>query len=78
MENVAHALVCAEEALGSQMVTVSGKVLLVPLDHKSDFFGDKLTLMVYNFSQAFFVTNLEPTKFWDFVSLISEGLGYRR
>ncbi|WOH12490.1 hypothetical protein DCAR_0831994 [Daucus carota subsp. sativus] len=52
MENVAHALVCAEEALGSQMVAVSGK--------------------------AFFVTNLEPTRFWDFVSLISEGLGYQR
>ncbi|KAK1379366.1 3beta-hydroxysteroid-dehydrogenase/decarboxylase [Heracleum sosnowskyi] len=52
VENVAHALVCAEEALCSQMVTVSGK--------------------------AFFVTNLEPTRFWDFVSLITEGLGYRR
>lgn len=52
VDNVAHALVCAEEALGSQMVTVSGK--------------------------AFFVTNLEPTRFWDFVSLISEGLGYQR
>lgn len=52
VENVAHALVCAEEALSSQMVTVSGK--------------------------AFFVTNLEPTMFWDFVSLITEGLGYRR
>ncbi|XP_074340702.1 3beta-hydroxysteroid-dehydrogenase/decarboxylase isoform X2 [Apium graveolens] len=52
VENVAHALVCAEEALGSQMVTVSGK--------------------------AFFVTNLEPTRFWDFVYLITEGLGYRR
>lgn len=52
VENVAHALVCAEEALGSQMVNVSGK--------------------------AFFVTNLEPMRFWDFVSLITEGLGYRR
>ncbi|GMY32571.1 3beta-hydroxysteroid-dehydrogenase/ decarboxylase isoform 3 [Fagus crenata] len=28
--------------------------------------------------KAFFITNLEPTKFWEFVSLILEGLGYQR
>ncbi|OVA11072.1 3-beta hydroxysteroid dehydrogenase/isomerase [Macleaya cordata] len=28
--------------------------------------------------KAFFITNVEPMKFWDFVSLILEGLGYRR
>ncbi|KAB1213068.1 3beta-hydroxysteroid-dehydrogenase/decarboxylase isoform 3 [Morella rubra] len=28
--------------------------------------------------RAFFITNLEPMKFWDFVSLIWEGLGYQR
>ncbi|XP_059654680.1 3beta-hydroxysteroid-dehydrogenase/decarboxylase [Cornus florida] len=52
VENVAHAHICAEEALCSRMVSVSGK--------------------------AFFITNLEPVKFWDFVSLILEGLGYQR
>lgn len=52
VENVAHALVCAEEALGSRMVSISGKV--------------------------FFITNVEPMKFWDFVTFILEGLGYQR
>lgn len=28
--------------------------------------------------QAYFVTNMEPIKFWDFVALILEGLGYGR
>lgn len=28
--------------------------------------------------KAFFITNLEPMKFWEFVSLILEGLGYQR
>ncbi|GMY09532.1 3beta-hydroxysteroid-dehydrogenase/ decarboxylase-like [Fagus crenata] len=28
--------------------------------------------------QAYFVTNMEPIKFWEFVSLILEGLGYER
>uniref|UniRef100_A0A5B6ZX06 Reticulon-like protein n=1 Tax=Davidia involucrata TaxID=16924 RepID=A0A5B6ZX06_DAVIN len=51
VENVAHAHICAEEALGSQMVSVSGK--------------------------AFFITNLEPVKFSEFVSHILEGLGYQ-
>ncbi|MBA0626233.1 hypothetical protein Godav_003939, partial [Gossypium davidsonii] len=28
--------------------------------------------------KAYFITNLEPIKFWEFVSLILEGLGYQR
>ncbi|XP_052207063.1 3beta-hydroxysteroid-dehydrogenase/decarboxylase [Diospyros lotus] len=52
VENVAHALICAEEALSSRMVSVSGKV--------------------------FFITNLDSIKFWDFISLVLEGLGYQR
>ncbi|KAK9288132.1 hypothetical protein L1049_016580 [Liquidambar formosana] len=52
VENVAHAHICAEEALRYQMVSVAGK--------------------------AFFITNLEPVKFWEFVSLILERLGYQR
>lgn len=28
--------------------------------------------------QAFFITNLEPMKFWEFLSLLLEGLGYLR
>ncbi|KAA8531429.1 hypothetical protein F0562_006218 [Nyssa sinensis] len=52
VENVVHAHICAEEALCSRMVSVSGK--------------------------AFFITNLEPVKFCEFVSLILEGLGYQR
>ncbi|AES89018.2 putative 3-beta-hydroxysteroid-4-alpha-carboxylate 3-dehydrogenase (decarboxylating) [Medicago truncatula] len=51
-ENVAHAHICAEEALNFQTVSVAGK--------------------------AFFITNLEPMKFWKFLSLLLEGLGYRR
>lgn len=30
------------------------------------------------FLQAFFVNNLEPMKFWEFVSLVLDGLGYQR
>ncbi|GAY61939.1 hypothetical protein CUMW_213880 [Citrus unshiu] len=52
VENVAHAHVCAAEALDSRMVSVAG--------------------------MAFFITNLEPIKFWDFFSIILEGLGYQR
>ncbi|KAH9783501.1 3beta-hydroxysteroid-dehydrogenase/decarboxylase isoform 3 [Citrus sinensis] len=52
VENVAHAHVCAAEALDSRMVSVAG--------------------------MAFFITNLEPIKFWDFLSIILEGLGYQR
>jgi hypothetical protein len=28
--------------------------------------------------QAYFITNKEPIKYWEFVSLILEGLGYER
>lgn len=28
--------------------------------------------------QAYFITNTEPIKFWEFMSLILEGLGYER
>ncbi|KAF7824364.1 3beta-hydroxysteroid-dehydrogenase/decarboxylase isoform X1 [Senna tora] len=51
-ENVAHAHICAEEALDFRKVSVAGK--------------------------AFFVTNFEPMKFWEFISLLLEGLGYQR
>ncbi|KAF5465400.1 hypothetical protein F2P56_015413 [Juglans regia] len=34
--------------------------------------------MVSVAGKAFFITNLEPMKFWDFVSLISDSLGYQR
>jgi hypothetical protein len=30
------------------------------------------------FSQAYFVTNMEPIKFWEFISLILGDLGYER
>ncbi|CAN6476177.1 unnamed protein product [Victoria cruziana] len=55
VENVAHAHICAEKALGTEATseeTAAGK--------------------------AFFVTNMEPIKFWEFTSLILEGLGYPR
>ncbi|CAN8286654.1 unnamed protein product [Cochlearia groenlandica] len=51
-DNVAHAHICAAEALDSQMKYVAGK--------------------------EFFITNLKPIRFWDFVSNIVEGLGYSR
>ncbi|XP_031273567.1 3beta-hydroxysteroid-dehydrogenase/decarboxylase isoform X2 [Pistacia vera] len=34
--------------------------------------------MVFVAGKAFFITNLKPMKFWKFVSLILEGLGYQR
>lgn len=33
---------------------------------------------ITSFLQAFFITNLEPVKFSEFVSLILEDLGYQR
>ncbi|KAJ4865751.1 3beta-hydroxysteroid-dehydrogenase/decarboxylase isoform 1 [Raphanus sativus] len=29
-------------------------------------------------AQAYFITNMEPIKFWEFMSLLLEGLGYER
>ncbi|XP_010524156.1 PREDICTED: 3beta-hydroxysteroid-dehydrogenase/decarboxylase [Tarenaya hassleriana] len=52
VENVAHAHICAAEALDSQAEFVAGK--------------------------EFFITNLKPVRFWDFVTHINEGLGYPR
>jgi len=28
--------------------------------------------------QAYFITNMEPIKFWEFMSQLLEGLGYER
>ncbi|KAE8735281.1 3beta-hydroxysteroid-dehydrogenase/decarboxylase isoform 2 [Hibiscus syriacus] len=55
VENVAHAHICAEQALAS-----GGEV------------AEKAA------GQAYFITNMEPIKFWEFVSRILEGLGYQR
>ncbi|KAF6155907.1 hypothetical protein GIB67_039238 [Kingdonia uniflora] len=55
VENVAHAHVCAEQALASEW-TVAERAA----------------------GQAYFITNMEPIKFWDFMSLILGGLGYER
>ncbi|CAI0396999.1 unnamed protein product [Linum tenue] len=48
VENVAHANICASEALETQRIFVGGK--------------------------AFFITNEEPIQFWEFVSMILDGL----
>lgn len=37
----------------------------------------KKKILLFNV-QAFFITNLEPVKFWEFISLLLEGLGYQR
>ncbi|CAK9223492.1 unnamed protein product [Sphagnum troendelagicum] len=50
VENVAHALLCAERALVRSDDVASGK--------------------------AYFITNLEPVKFWEFVSNLVMKLGY--
>ncbi|GMP86911.1 hypothetical protein CsSME_00039506 [Camellia sinensis var. sinensis] len=55
VENVAHAHICAERALASE-VTVAERAA----------------------GEAYFVTNMEPIKFWEFVSLVLDGLGYER
>lgn len=53
VENVAHAHVCAERALASDVAERAA-------------------------GQVYFITNMEPIRFWVFVSLILEGLGYDR
>ncbi|XP_074274952.1 3beta-hydroxysteroid-dehydrogenase/decarboxylase-like [Silene latifolia] len=53
--NVAHAHICAEQALASEG----------PAAEKAS-------------GQAYFITNMEPIKFWDFMSIILEGLSYER
>ncbi|XP_077228107.1 3beta-hydroxysteroid-dehydrogenase/decarboxylase-like [Tasmannia lanceolata] len=55
VENVAHAHICAEQALASEGGSANNAA-----------------------GQAYFVTNMEPEKFWEFMSLILEGLGYER
>ncbi|VFQ95490.1 unnamed protein product [Cuscuta campestris] len=55
VENVAHAHICAEQALASEGAVAENAG-----------------------GQAYFITNLEPIKFWEFISLILEGLGYKR
>ncbi|KAG9444648.1 hypothetical protein H6P81_015988 [Aristolochia fimbriata] len=52
VKNVAHAHICAEQALRPGNSSVAGK--------------------------AFFISNLEPMKLWDFICLILQGLGYER
>lgn len=54
VENVAHAHICAEQALVPEKC------------HGEDVAAGK----------AYFITNLEPKRFWEFVSEILEGLGY--
>ncbi|KAG8369477.1 hypothetical protein BUALT_Bualt14G0017800 [Buddleja alternifolia] len=39
---------------------------------------ESLTQMVSVSGKVFFITNLEPMEFWDFASLLLEGLGYQR
>ncbi|XP_057787572.1 3beta-hydroxysteroid-dehydrogenase/decarboxylase-like [Salvia miltiorrhiza] len=55
VENVAHAHICAEQALASEK-SIAEKA------------G----------GQAYFITNMERIKFWEFMSFILEGLGYDR
>ncbi|KAH9314557.1 hypothetical protein KI387_023184 [Taxus chinensis] len=52
VENVAHAHICAEQALDPGTSDAAGK--------------------------AYFITNMEPIKLWEFLSLLLEGLGYQR
>lgn len=56
VENVAHAHICAEHALDSNVS-----------DGKDAAAG-----------KAYFITNMEPIKFWEFMALLLEGLGYQR
>ncbi|KAK6146320.1 hypothetical protein DH2020_020189 [Rehmannia glutinosa] len=80
VENVAHAHICAEESLRSQMVTMSGKVFSKSelLFVMSITFTSREEYLGLKFLQVFFITNLEPMEFWDFASLLLEGLGYQR
>ncbi|KAF3772068.1 3beta-hydroxysteroid-dehydrogenase/decarboxylase isoform 1 [Nymphaea thermarum] len=55
VENVAHAHICAEKAMG----------LGTTIEQQAA-------------GKAFFVTNMEPMVFWEFISLIFEALGYKR
>lgn len=41
-------------------------------------FCDRQLYYVIVIFQAYFITNMEPIKFWEFVSLVLEGLGYER
>ena len=42
-----------------------------------DYSITKTSLFVLIF-QAYFITNMEPIRFWEFISLILAGLGYER
>lgn len=45
VENVSHANICAEEALSSRMVSISGKVTLVSVSLLTIFFPAKISLL---------------------------------
>lgn len=68
------------------MVSAAGKVLLQLeslgcVKHLIFLFLLGPWIRMYSFVinlQAFFITNLEPANFWEFVTLILEGLEYQR
>jgi plant 3beta-hydroxysteroid-4alpha-carboxylate 3-dehydrogenase len=77
VDNVAHANICAEQALSSNAASVAGKVRL---QIKKLYFL-KLTLTinaVHWILQPFFVTNDEPIKTWEFMSCMMEAMGCQR
>ncbi|KAK6137113.1 hypothetical protein DH2020_029144 [Rehmannia glutinosa] len=76
VENVAHAHICAERALASEG-TVAEKAA-GQMDFLPDLKGSTVNMVSIVSLQAFFITNMEPIKFWEFMSLILEGLGYER
>ena len=64
---------------------LSPLVVLVQRKQLDRYLALSLCWLFYNvsfnvifFVQAYFITNNEPIKFWEFISLIVEGLGYER
>lgn len=74
VENVAYAHICAERTLASEEGAKKAAGQVYPF-----FSFVSVTVPVtYFLLQAYFITNGEPIKFWEFMSLILEGLGYER
>lgn len=79
MENVAYGHVCAEKTLSSEdgAKRAAGKVwslLCISLFNNQE----SIILLFFICFQTYFITNMEAIKFWEFMSLILEGLGYER
>ncbi|CAI0555411.1 unnamed protein product [Linum tenue] len=81
VENVAHAHICAEQTLSSSgggcrescRAERAGVAVMFSCD-----IAPLITKLQSKLMKAYFITNMEPIKFWEFTGNVCAGLGYER